>query len=809
VSALVLHIGTHKTGTTALQQTLLANCDALAARGFDYPRLGRDAGHHLLVTRWIDLPRRHDDGRPALAHWRRLAARHAGGDRTLVLSSEGFSRARPQTVDFGELAGLAAGFGRRTVVCYLRNQAAFIQSVYVEVLKRGRLVDFDGFVAGCIAEAYAGGLFLDYGALFAQVRAGFAPDEIRFFAYEEAVRHPGGLVGHFLATIGAPPCPPLTANVSPGPVALWAALRRAAPRRPSPAGIAAAERALRTLYGDARPTLFTRAQLAALRARFEPLNRAAEAAVADPGFRLAPLAVSGPVVHRDELDLERLLAAAAPARRDPDPRWPPSLTAGRGSCERDHSLPAEPRMRGCVDHLTPNNISGWVFDPAVGSGKMQVRVTLSDQVLIEGFADRSRPDVGKLLGTGGDHGFRFSDLDFSLADAGRVVIEARPAADAPWRAVRRGRHIAPRVGNAAAGKAVAGNGAGRAAAGAARLARGLGAMRVNGVRRGQYQSFDDAKGGSKSAEKLTALRLQLLPNAHSEAMPLQGLSVLDLGCNEGFFCGEALRQGARRVVGIDQSKNFLERAKVRFPEARFIRGSWWDLPNEKFDVILFLSAIHYEPKQRALLEKLAQHLTPTGVLVLECGVVQGQGKTWQAVKRADDIRRYPTFPMLLRELLKPYAGRLMGASVMQGGDPVPRYVFHCPLRRSMALIVAGSGRSGKSTLAFDLEERNIPLVRTDRLLGGLLNDKRYGFSPVAEVVQALPRTSPPHYGVLGTSVAAQCPKEFVDVLMREAPLEADLFCIEGEILRHAAVSRELVRRLRAQGILPWLVSPTP
>ena len=66
--------------------------------------------------------------------------------------------------------------------------------------------------------------------------------------------------------------------------------------------------------------------------------------------------------------------------------------------------------------------------------------------------------------------------------------------------------------------------------------------------------FDDAKGGSKSSEKLKALALPQLKNRHSEAAPLKGLSVLDIGCNEGFFCGEALKQGARRVVAPEHGQ---------------------------------------------------------------------------------------------------------------------------------------------------------------------------------------------------------------------------------------------------------------
>jgi hypothetical protein len=321
MSALVLHIGTHKTGTTALQQTLAAARGRLTAQGLIYPELHpRESGHHRLVTPWIDLANRRYADPPAVGLWRRLAERRAGGRDTVVLSSEEFSRARPQSVDFAELAGFVAGFGRRTVVCYLRNQADYIQSIYLQVLKRGRSIGFDRFVAAGIAERFAGGMFLDYAALYAQVRAGFAPEEIRFLSYEEAARHPGGIACHFLATIGSTTTLPAVrrSNVSPSALAFWVAMRVAAKRRqpgpPEPAIVAAAERAIAGLVGPGvRTTLYTRTELARLSEAFEPLNRRAEAAVTDTGvpLRIAPVALVGPVVTRDELDLRRLTAHLA------------------------------------------------------------------------------------------------------------------------------------------------------------------------------------------------------------------------------------------------------------------------------------------------------------------------------------------------------------------------------------------------------------------------------------------------------------------------------------------------------------------
>ncbi len=64
-----------------------------------------------------------------------------------------------------------------------------------------------------------------------------------------------------------------------------------------------------------------------------------------------------------------------------------------------------------------------------------------------------------------------------------------------------------------------------------------------------YQSFDGEKADSKSAEKLTRIRL---PDS------LADKALLDIGCNEGFFCNAAVKRGATRVVGIDANEKIIE-----------------------------------------------------------------------------------------------------------------------------------------------------------------------------------------------------------------------------------------------------------
>lgn len=121
-----------------------------------------------------------------------------------------------------------------------------------------------------------------------------------------------------------------------------------------------------------------------------------------------------------------------------------------------------------------------------------------------------------------------------------------------------------------------------------------------------YQSFPWAAGDSESFEKLRRLQIP----------SLKGKSFLDVGCNEGFFCGYADFLKADKVVGIDINPKFIQTAKILFPNCEFICESWDDLGAEKYDVILNASAIHYAKDQKEFLDLLISRLKPGGTLIL-------------------------------------------------------------------------------------------------------------------------------------------------------------------------------------------------
>ena len=204
----------------------------------------------------------------------------------------------------------------------------------------------------------------------------------------------------------------------------------------------------------------------------------------------------------------------------------------------------------------------------------------------------------------------------------------------------------------------------------------------------QYQSFPGVKGGSLSINKLSALRLP----------DLKDKVFLDVGCNEGFFCGYADFQGASKVIGLDQSKVAIQKAKERFTHIDFRNQSWDTLPSDKFDVITMLSALHYADDQALIIHKLVDCLAEDGVLVLEISIAPGNKDDWVKVKRSIDERYFPT-RIKLNSVLKGYAWKIIGHSVDQAGDPLKRYVLHIRKLKPYVYLLMQKPGTGKTTIS--------------------------------------------------------------------------------------------------------------
>jgi tRNA (mo5U34)-methyltransferase len=80
---------------------------------------------------------------------------------------------------------------------------------------------------------------------------------------------------------------------------------------------------------------------------------------------------------------------------------------------------------------------------------------------------------------------------------------------------------------------------------------------------------------------------------------LSGRSVLDIGCNSGFYSIEMKRRGAERVLGIDSDEDYLAQArfaaKVNELEIEFRALSVYDVGRlgETFDIVLFMGVLYH------------------------------------------------------------------------------------------------------------------------------------------------------------------------------------------------------------------------
>lgn len=102
----------------------------------------------------------------------------------------------------------------------------------------------------------------------------------------------------------------------------------------------------------------------------------------------------------------------------------------------------------------------------------------------------------------------------------------------------------------------------------------------------------------------------------ADAIPhdLSGMSVLDIGCNAGFYSIEMKRRGARRVVGIDYDDTYLRQARFAAEacgaEIEFRKLSVYDLAKlgETFDIVLFMGVLYHLRHPLLALDLIHEHV---------------------------------------------------------------------------------------------------------------------------------------------------------------------------------------------------------
>jgi tRNA (mo5U34)-methyltransferase len=142
--------------------------------------------------------------------------------------------------------------------------------------------------------------------------------------------------------------------------------------------------------------------------------------------------------------------------------------------------------------------------------------------------------------------------------------------------------------------------------------------------------------------------------AHAIPADLTGWTVLDVGCNAGFYSQQMKRRGADRVVGIDSDLRYLAQARfaaeIAGLDIEFMQLSVYEIPvlAERFDLVLFMGVLYHLRHPLLALDILNRHAV--GRMLVFQSMLRGSAE----VRRiADDYDfnntapfEHPSFPRM-------------------------------------------------------------------------------------------------------------------------------------------------------------------
>ncbi len=200
---IVLHIGTHKTGTTAIQRSLAEASGPLLEREILYPRAGRRGwGHAQLARELLDTTTPVSE---VPSHLSLLEEARTGAATALVVSAEALTvePANPRPVQWARALRDQVRPRELRVVAYVRPQWEYIESNYAELVKNGRTWGpIDEYVEASLRRPYR----FDYSAVFAGWREAFGAQlDIRPYGAAHFVG--GDAVEDFWQAAGLGPAP--------------------------------------------------------------------------------------------------------------------------------------------------------------------------------------------------------------------------------------------------------------------------------------------------------------------------------------------------------------------------------------------------------------------------------------------------------------------------------------------------------------------------------------------------------------------------------------------------------------------------
>lgn len=140
--------------------------------------------------------------------------------------------------------------------------------------------------------------------------------------------------------------------------------------------------------------------------------------------------------------------------------------------------------------------------------------------------------------------------------------------------------------------------------------------------------------------------------------PLQGRSILDVGCGNGYYALRMLGAGAKLVIGVDPTLLFVfqflaiqKLLGVKQVHILPLRLHDLKLPAPRFDTTFSMGVLYHQRKPHDHLVQLMSTLRPGGELVLETLILPGDGinvtEPGERYARMRNVWHLPTVPALV------------------------------------------------------------------------------------------------------------------------------------------------------------------
>jgi SAM-dependent methyltransferase len=165
----------------------------------------------------------------------------------------------------------------------------------------------------------------------------------------------------------------------------------------------------------------------------------------------------------------------------------------------------------------------------------------------------------------------------------------------------------------------------------------------------RYQRIELPYGMSTGGKDRSRTANAILPD------DLKGKTVLDVGCRHGYFCFEALKRGASRVVGVDFDADALRKARL-LAQCLGVSAEFIELDLEAdplpghFDYVLGLNILHHMRDPFAVLKKLIGSATNRLVLEVASFNPQDAKRLASRGRLSNLIYRSFVLPFALRQL---------------------------------------------------------------------------------------------------------------------------------------------------------------